>query len=545
MRVLPEGETLLQNAWGRVSREAKLAFFGTFATGLLIHLYMLVNKLPNHDDILGLFIENDSTFSGRWFLSVPSALSSSFSIPWVTGLLALLWLSLAAVCTVRMLRIRKPVMILLTSAVMASFPTVCYTLCYLFTADAYLFALLLAALGAYLSDRYRFGFLLGGVCIGLSLATYQAYVFYAIGLFALGMLRYLLFDPSAGWKPALIKLAQYLAALALGAAVYRVGLSLALAVKDISLKTYMGLDNAGTVSVKEAVSRIPLAYNVLADFCKGGSQLLPGRTFALTFSFVLMAVLLFSVIAAVRMRGTQKALRIAGVMLILAALPLCVNGITLLSTMGLHPLMQYPVCLVYVLAIALYDGLAYTYRQEALSGAPETRAKPAALCARMLLGYALALCMAGNVFLWAVDANQTYLALELKFDNMMSLATRMVDRVEQLPEYVPDETPVWYTGTLSDANYGAVKSGVFARASATDMTGREWNYTTLMNNLYFSAFVNHYIGVTFVVPEDETAYAVMETDAYKAMPYFPYPGSVRYIDGVIIINGGPNPQSPP
>ena len=542
MRALPEGETLLQNAWGRVSREAKLAFFGAFGAGLLIHLYMLVNKLPNHDDILGLFIANDSTFSGRWFLSVPSAISSSLSIPWITGLLALLWLSLAAVCTVRMLRIRKPSLILLTSAVMASFPSVYYTLCYLFTADAYLFALLLAALGAYLSDRYRVGFLAGGVCIGLSLATYQAYVFFAVSLFAISMLRYLLFDPAAGWKSALSKLARYAAALALGALVYRVGLSLSLAIKDISLKTYMGLDSAGSVSVKDALSRIPLAYGQMLALCKGNTELLPGRAFGATLTFALAAAALLALVAIVRMRGPQRAFRAACALLILGLLPLCVNGILLVSTMGLHPLMQYPVCLIYALAVVLYDGLAAARKAE---DAPTTRATPVFGYARMLLGYALALSMAGNVFLWAVDANQTYLALELKFDNMMSLATRMVDRVEQTPEYVPDETPVWYTGTLSDANYGAVKSEAFARASATDMTGREWNYTTLMNNLYFSAFVNHYIGVTFVVPEDETAYAAMETDAYKAMPYFPYPGSVKMIDGIIIINGGPNPQAPP
>ena len=544
MREIPEGEALFQSVWRRISREAKLAFFGTLIAGLLMHLYMLVNKIPNHDDIIGLFIDNDSTFYGRWFLSTASRPSGIFSIPWVTGLLALIWLSLAAVCVVRLLRIRRASMILLTSATMAAFPTVCYTFCYLFTADAYMLALLLAALGALLTDRFRFGFLLGGLCIGLSLATYQAYVFFAVGLMAVRILLTLLFDPDASVKSTLLRIARCGGALALGAVVYRAGLSLSLAIKQVSLKTYMGLNNAGSLSIADAIGRIPTAYGKFAECCRGNSDVVSGRTAALIFCAMLASALVLAILAAVRMRGPHKPMRVALSAVILCALPLCVNGIWLVSPMGVHALMQYPVSLVYLLVIALYDRLSDAEADESPAAAPSGLA---ALykAARTLLGYAIALLLLANSFLWGVDANETYLALELKFDNMMSLVTRMVDRVEQLPEYVPNETPVWYTGTLSDANYGAVKSEAFARASATDMTGREWNYTALMNNLYFSAFVNHYIGVAFVMPEDAEADAVLATDAYRAMPYYPAAGSVQYIDGIIIINGGPNPQAVP
>ena len=545
MRALPEGEALFAAVRRRISPQTKLAFGSTFLTGLLTHAYMLVNKLPNHDDILGLFIKNDSTAYGRWFLSVPSALSSSLSLPWVTGLLALLWLSLAAVCTVSLLQIKKPAMVVLTGMVMATFPTVFYTLCYLFTADAYLFALLLAALGVLFTDRYRFGFLLGGVCIGLSMATYQAYVFYAIGLIALRLMLLLLFEPGTTAGDALKKLAQYAAALVIGAVVYRVGMSVALACKGMQLKTYMGLDGMQSLSVSSILSRLPLAYKGYFSLLTGKSELLPGWMNAFLLAFNHLAGLALFVAALLRVKGPRRMMKIALSTAILCALPLALNGIVLVSTAGFHPLMQYPVCLAYVLPIVLYDRLAAAQRAELEAGRAPTPADTRRNALRIPLGYALSLCLVAGSFLWALDANQTYLVLELKFDNMMSLVTRMVDRVEQLPEYVPNVTPVWYTGTLSDANYGAIKSDAFARASATDMTGREWNYTTIMNNLYFLAFVNNYIGVTFVDPPDAEAYAAMETDEYKAMPYFPSPGSVKSINGIIIVNGGPNPQSPP
>lgn len=498
---------------------------------------MLLNKLPNHDDILGLFLKNESTFSGRWFLFVPSAMSSSFSIPWITGLIALLYLSLAAVCAVRLLGIRRRAAVVAASIAMATFPTVSYTLCYMFTADAYFFALLLSCLGAYLSDRYRWGFLAGGLCVGLSLGTYQAYVFFGVGLMALRLATLALFD-AADWKQTLVRMGRFAAALAIGAAVYKIGLEASLRLRDMTLKTYMGLDGMQSFAVSDIIARIPEAYRGYFALFTGKTELLDGKLTAFGFAAVNLAagaLAALGLACAARKKGRGAIWRGALVLACLAALPAIANGIALVSTAGLHPLMQYPASLVYLLAIALYDGLAGAQADTVNAGSQ----------ARALLGYALSLCLAVSAFCWTLDANQTYLALQLKLDNMMSLATRMVDRVEQLPEYVPNVTPVWYTGTLSDANYGAIKSDVFARASATDMTGREWNYTFLMNNLYFSAFVNAYIGVTFVEPEPEQVDRALASAAYRAMPYFPGAGSVACVEGVIIVNGGPNPQSPP
>lgn len=540
MRALPEAPVLLQRCKERIPRQTRLAFCSAMIAGLLAHLYTLLNKLPNHDDILGLFLENDSTISGRWFLAVPSALSSCFSLPWITGLLALLWLACAAACVTALLQIKRSSMIVLTSAILATFPTVYYTFCYQFTADAYLFALLLAALGALLTDRYRWGFVAGGVCLGLSLATYQAYIFFSIGLFGVRMLCLLLFEYDAAPKSLCVKLLHYLLALVLGAAIYRVGLTVSLSLRGATLKTYMGLDGVSALSVSDAIKRIPLALQSDLEFFSGRSELLPGKRNALLFTASCAAIVLQSAAAMARLVSRRHAARIPFAAAILCALPLILNGITLVSVMGAHPLMLYPISLVYVLPVALYDRLS-RIQDACAQDACRERFRPA----RILLGYGIAACLALCAFTWSVDANQTYLVLQLKFDNMMSLVTRMVDRVEQLPEYEPNVTPVWYTGTLSDGNYGVVKNAAFARSSATDLTGQAWNYTTIMNNLYFSAFVNNYIGVTFVDPGEDAANAAMATDAYRAMPYFPEPGSVQCIDGIILINGGPNPQSPP
>ena len=91
----------------KLSREQRFAFLCTFICGLFVHMYMLTNKFPNHDDIVCLFRNDETVTSGRWFLPVLIGISSGYSLPWLNGVLALLYLSLLSVLLVRFYRIRR------------------------------------------------------------------------------------------------------------------------------------------------------------------------------------------------------------------------------------------------------------------------------------------------------------------------------------------------------------------------------------------------------------------------------------------------------
>ena len=80
---------------------------------------------------------------GRWFLPVVSAISSFYDLPWVTGLMAILFHALGAVAIVGIFKVKKTVTACLIGAMVVSFPTVTSVMMYNYVADAYALSFLI------------------------------------------------------------------------------------------------------------------------------------------------------------------------------------------------------------------------------------------------------------------------------------------------------------------------------------------------------------------------------------------------------------------
>lgn len=91
-------EHFFANVRQRIRREWVVCFFAALLIGLVAHFYKLVNWLPNWDALVFRYDAQDMTHFGRYFLSLVCGLSSYYELPWLNGLLCLLYLSLAAVC---------------------------------------------------------------------------------------------------------------------------------------------------------------------------------------------------------------------------------------------------------------------------------------------------------------------------------------------------------------------------------------------------------------------------------------------------------------
>ena len=90
--------TKIKNTW-------KIAFLSAFVLGILIHLPVMLSDIPNHDGLSSMYFDQNMITSGRWFLSVACGFSSYFTIPWIIGLIGLLWLALAAVVLTELLEL--------------------------------------------------------------------------------------------------------------------------------------------------------------------------------------------------------------------------------------------------------------------------------------------------------------------------------------------------------------------------------------------------------------------------------------------------------
>ena len=163
-----------------IKKEWKIAAFSAFFLGLLIHLPAWIQDVPNHDGLASVYFDQNMITSGRWFLTIACGISSYFTLPWLIGLLSLLWLSVTAALLVELLEVHRTEWIVVISGLLVSFPALASTYAYVFTADGYMLALMLAVLAVLLTKKYTRGFLAGGICLAFSMGTYQAYLPFCI-----------------------------------------------------------------------------------------------------------------------------------------------------------------------------------------------------------------------------------------------------------------------------------------------------------------------------------------------------------------------------
>ena len=226
--------------WVRgIRKEYRTAFTAAFLLGLLIHMPVVLSDIPNHDGLGSMYFDQNMITSGRWFLTVACGFSSYFTIPWVIGLLGLLFLALASAALTALLELRDTVSVVLVSGLLVSFPALASTFAYVFTMDGYMLALLLAVLAVLCTKKHKWGFLWGAVCLAFSMGTYQAYLSFTILLCIYEVL--MIFMEKGKVTGKLRASCRYLYMGVLGAVLYYVILRVLLLIQGKELASYQGI----------------------------------------------------------------------------------------------------------------------------------------------------------------------------------------------------------------------------------------------------------------------------------------------------------------
>ena len=171
-----------------MKKEWKVAFLSAFLLGVLLHAPMMLRDIPNHDGLDSIHFDQNMIVSGRWFLSIACGISSYYTIPWLIGLLAMVYLGLTSVLLVDFLEVEDTISAVLISGLLVSFPALASTFAYVFTMDGYMMAVFLAVLAVWITKKKRLGFIPGAVLLALSMAIYQAYLPFAVLLCIYGIL---------------------------------------------------------------------------------------------------------------------------------------------------------------------------------------------------------------------------------------------------------------------------------------------------------------------------------------------------------------------
>ena len=499
-----------------VSKPLRTAFLGALITGVITHLYIFTNLLLNHDSVWRLFYDNDNLGLGRWALKAASAFSTNFQLPVVIGVISILMLALTAGITVEFLNISDKPTAILTAAFIVTMPSVACIFSYMFTADAYFIALFLTAMAAYITKKYRFGWLPGIVICAVACGIYQAFICYAIGLLLIDcILRLFTDEPIQNIVKSGIK---YIFVIIGSLLLYYGILKVLLAVKSVELLSYQGFSSISLLNLKGFLAQIPLAYkNFLKYFIKSAYST---KLYQIAQIFFLALGCIAALLLIVYNKLYKDTGRIALLFLGALLLPLALNFITILAADAqVHALMIYSFVLMDVFILRLTEIAVHRILED-----------------KKDYGGALYL---GTVFLAGLlvwnnfcISNIAYLRLQVSYENSYALANRIVARIEVLEDYSPD-IPVAVMGETSGKLYGGTVRNFSQINSLTGIDGKLLYSTE--PHIRTRTFIEHYIGLHMPRPNNEQKQLLTDSETIAMMPSYPAEGSITFYEGVIVV----------
>ena len=326
---------------------------------LAVHLYKLTNTLPNHDSLYNYYSDQNVLGSGRWALSAACGISSYYDLPWVNGLFCCLFIALTVVVIVALFQVKNYVVIGLIGTLLAVSPATTETFFFMFTADGYMLAMLLAAIAAYLSrieERRLSRWIISGICICVSCGIYQAYVSFglilAVCYLVLGLLdnRY---DKKECWLWVLRQVVIYAAALV----VYYIIWKLCMHITGTNANSYQGISGVGTISIGLIINGAISAVKSVVSYLLQWDVFTYGFTTYNVLNIILLTVFAFGVIISFAKSGIYKR-KWAVVLLVLCLVAIvpfaCIWHFTSDSVVY-APRMFQSLTLVYVFTALLYE----------------------------------------------------------------------------------------------------------------------------------------------------------------------------------------------
>ena len=503
----------------QMKKEWKAAFGSAFLIGLFVHMPILLSDIPNHDGLASMYFDQNMITSGRWFLTVACGFSSYYTIPWVIGLLGLLFLSCTAVCLTELLELKDTIPIVLISGLLVTFPALTSTFAYVFTLDGYMLAMFLAVLSVLLTKKYRWGFLAGAVCLAFSMGTYQAYLPFAVLLCI--YLIVIRFMQDGRIQDKLKEVLKYLLMGGLGMALYFILLYLLLNIQNKELASYQGINNleGGTVTGLSGgdgmLHRLMEMYRDFFAFTLKGGVIANNLFSKSAYALLLLLFLCALGKACIQKKWWEKILFWIVVPLLVLGLPLATNMIQLISPdLNYHLLMRYQWVLYPILMIAF---LEYCGRGDKTNG--RIRAEWGTLLAVGVL-----------IFNYAVTDNIAYSNLQKRYEKTYAYCLRLLDRMEQTPGYYRG-IPIAMIGVVGDEEYPLTDITDPVTAGMIGIHGDSLLYT----GANYESFMKNYLGATLNFLEPEAMGEIYYSEEYRAMESFPGATATKVVDGVLYV----------
>lgn len=519
--------------WGQLQfapdKRIPICLIVTFAWGLIAHAYGFLNGNFSYDSLNAFYAtaieETWKIELGRFFVPVYRELvRGQITVPWLIGLLGLLWLGTAVYLVCRLFEIKSNGLMILIAGVMATNITLTAQIAtYVYEFDINCFALLLAAIAAFLwrNQSNWLGFLVGSVSLLGAMGIYQSYFSTTMTLMILMSIMDLFRGKDVkkvflnGVRGICILLVGGLLYFALGKVVYAVADIQAQSRTDVfdfsgipnPVLFYVNLVKETYVDFKNHFCHNAYRYRIIRTAIAGLIAIV-GTTAAWTF-----------------IRSMKKeGLRILLICVLILLTPFAMH-VTFFLARGkdVHDLMTYSIWLVWV----IFPVYVFWFSEESAVDFPLKAFLKPVCC--ILVAYVLL----QNVII----SNTAYVKKDIEGKAALSTMTRVVARMEQQEAYAMGETPVAFVGG------GSLYSQVPGMEDVQDIAGLNLNnpIASSVSTYYFNtydAYFKYVLNYPLNICDNELHGILSSSEEVQNMPAFPDESCMKMIDGVLIVKMG-------
>jgi len=496
--------------------EWKACFFTALLVGLIAHFYKITNWLPNWDSLVFRYDSQNMIALGRWFLPVVCSFSSFYDLPFLNGIVAIVFHALGAVCICRILHVQKKTTAMLIGAVMVSFPTVTSVMMYNYVADGYSIAFFLATLAALYMTKEKPRYLLAALLIALASGIYQAYITVTIMLVLCWLIDETIYH-HASFLMILKKSLQMLLTGILGMALYGGILKVLLSIFSVNLLDYQGINaSASLKGLDLAGSLYTIKETFLGCFFDASEGI---NLYFVLHVFVVVFTLLHYLKYIVQNQLYKKPANIFAIV-ILGSMLIAGAGALAFVNAGVdyHNLMIMGYAVFYLFFIVLYER--------------GTDAKETYTCIKCWVVLLTAAAIIANQ---VVIANVSYHKAQIAYEKSYGVLLRIADRIEQTPE-TKNCDRILVLGALDNSteysvslppNITGITDGYIIRADDE----------TVGQSVLCSA-LNDYCDKNYGFVSGEEKRQLAQREEVKAMGKWPSGDCVRVIENTIVIKLG-------
>lgn len=519
--------TWLQETYERNKRWLYFAFAAVFIWGMAAHGYAMLDNNLSHDSLnefdASVFGNVHKIRLGRIIVPTYRQLfRGDLTMPWLIGLLSLLWVGIAVFLAIKTFRIESKLTAGLVAGVfVANISFSANAATYIHDLDCNMFAVMCAVCAVFLWRRVSWGWLPGIVFVAGAVGIYQSMMFVTVTLVMIACILDILDKQS--FEETLKKGLKAVGMLLLGGVLYYLLLKLQLYRSGLTMYTGIAnsVDNLENLSLRTLPRMVAETYALFWNqiwnaYSSYSASMVKGMTALLILTSGLAVVV---GLCSKEVSILSKALCLVLILL----LPLGTAMVNILSAGYVHELMLYAVWLVYLLPLLLSDWLIKHWQKEKWMSRFAFIRRSGCMLLMLVILY-------GNVQF----ANTIYLRKDIEYDAYLSAMTRMVARMEEVEGYIPGQTPVVFVGVLTNGK--ALNWCVPGFENQTDITGL-WGSDVICGEYVqrYRAYFDYVLNVPLCMPKETIFYEIANSDQAREMPSYPDEGFAVMQDGMLIV----------